>query len=252
MNNIRQPRFFCFCLLLVIANYSVAQSKMRLGVKAGLSIPNLKSSGDNPVSKGWSSRIGPYAGIVAEYELSERFFLQTELNYSSQGGKKKGTQAFPVGDYAVYFPPPAPTYLYAVYNNEAKLNYLELPLLLKVNFPIGEQFAFFIDAGPYAGYLLSAKNVTSGSSNVYIDENLTQPLTPAAVSFDQTTDVKDDIKSFNFGLQAGVGFNVNFLNSIFFLNAGGNYGLTHIQKDEVNGKNNTGAATITIGFLYNL
>ena len=48
------------------------------------------------------------------------------------------------------------------------------------------------------------------------------------------------------------GGSVNFLNSIFFLNAGGNYGLTHIQKDEVNGKNNTGAATITIGFLYNL
>ena len=237
--------FFC-----LIGKFCKAQSSFRLGVKGGISIPNLKSSGDNPVSKGWSSRQGPYFGIVAELEISQRLYIQAELNYAAQGGKKNGTQAFPTGDYAGYFPPPPPKYLYATYNNEAKLNYLELPVMLKVNFPVGKQYSFFINAGLYAGYLLSAKNETGGSSNVYLDENLTQPLTPAVVSFDATTDVKKDIKNFNFGIQGGIGLSYDFSNeSRLIISAGGNYGFIPIQKDEANGKSNTGAATITLGYL---
>ena len=40
-------------------------------------------------------------------------------------------------------------------------------------------------------------------------------------------------------------------NKIFFA-IGGNYGLIPIQKDEANGKNNTGAATAAISYLIHL
>ena len=34
--------------------------------------------------------------------------------------------------------------------------------------------------------------------------------------------------------------------------AGGNYGLVKIQKDKSNGENNTGAATVTLGYIIQL
>src|SRR4051812_36028283 len=84
------------------------QSNFSVGIKAGISIPNLKPSEDDPVSSGWSSSQGPYAGLLAEWRLSDNFFLQGELNYSTQGGKKNGVQAFPSSPFAAHFPPGLP------------------------------------------------------------------------------------------------------------------------------------------------
>lgn len=234
---------FCLLMLFLKCDINYAQSATSVGIKGGISIPNLKSSGDNPISSGWSSRQGPYFGAIAEINLSEHFCLRAELNYSSQGGKKNGKQVIPVDPY-----------LYAVYDNEVKLNYLELPLLIKINLPINERYSFFINGGPYGGYLLSAKSVTAGLSNIYSNEDLTQPTLPAPVSFDASTDVKDQIKNFNFGIQGGIGFSYRMSSKAqyIFLTAGGNYGLIHIQRNEADGKNNTGAVTITIGYQFGL
>ncbi|MEP6845381.1 MAG: porin family protein [Panacibacter sp.] len=250
-----QRIIFWLMIFTLVTEFCNAQNAIRLGIKGGVSIPNLKSSGDNPVSKGWSSRQGPYFGVVGEFGISKRVSIQAELNYAAQGGKKNGTQAISGSAYASYFPPgaPVPPYFYAVYDNEAKLNYLELPVMIKIDFTLGKQYSIFINGGPYAGFLLSAKNTTKGSSNVYLDEKLTQPILPAALSFDAITDVKKDIKNFNFGLQGGVGISLNFSNSnSLILSAGGNYGFIPIQKDEANGKSNTGAATVTLGYLFKL
>ena len=254
MNIIRQKLYQLSFLLLmnIVVNNVGAQSSPFVGIKAGVSVPNLKSSGDNPVSKGWSSRLGPYAGIVGEFPLSEKLSFQTELNYSSQGGKKDGTQAIPTNQFSAFIPPgmDIPPYVYAKFKSEVKLNYLELPVLMKVNFSMNETLSFFADGGFYGGLLLNAKNVTTGTSNIYSDENLTQPLLPASIVFDGTNDIKDDLKKFNFGIQGGIGLDMNISDkSKLILTAGGNYGLIHIQKDEANGKNNTGAATTTLVYL---
>ncbi|QEC67581.1 PorT family protein [Panacibacter ginsenosidivorans] len=243
---------FCLLFFYLFGNLCSGQSSLRLGIKGGISIPNLKSSSDNPVSKGWSSRQGPYFGAVIEMGINKRLYVQAELNYSSQGGKKNGTQAIASAPYANFFPPgtTVPDYFYAKYNNEAKLNYLELPVLLKFYFPFGENFSFFVTGGPYVAYLLGAKDVTNGLSNVYFNDQFAEPVLPAAISFDATSDVQGNIKNFNIGIQGGIGFACNIFdkNNLFF-SAGGNYGLIPIQKDKINGKSNTGAATITLGYL---
>lgn len=248
--------FLLLLLFFLISDFCFSQSnKFSLGIKGGISIPNLKASGNNPVSKGWSSRLGPYAGVIAALNLSERFSLQAELNYASQGGKKNGVQAIATSDFANEIPPgtTVPPYVYADYKDEVKLNYIELPVLVKAHFALGDLVSFFINGGPYAGYLINAKNVTSGSSNIYFDENLTQPFLPAAVSFDQTSDVKGDLKKFNYGIQGGVGFDLKISDrSTLILTAGGNYGLAKIQKNKANGENNTGAATVTLGYMIKL
>lgn len=247
----------CFVIFfLVCAKQNIyAQGTLFAGIKGGISIPNLKASGNNPVSSGWSSRLGGYFGIIAQYEVNERFSVQAEINYSAQGGKKDGIQAIPSAPYAPYFPPgfPVPEYLYSRFKSEARLNYLEIPVMAKLGFPLGESFSFFINAGPYFGFIMSAENVTTGTENIYLDNQLTQPLLPSSISFNNTQDIKSDLKSFNMGIQAGAG--IYFIlpsEDRIMLTGGGNYGLIPIQKDKLNGENKTGAATITIAYMMKL
>ena len=56
--------FIIVCFLILGNNQADAQVSISLGAKAGLSIPNLKSKGDNPLDKGWESRSGLYAGLM--------------------------------------------------------------------------------------------------------------------------------------------------------------------------------------------
>lgn len=243
-------------LLACILFYGMTSAQtFRLGVKGGVSIPNLKSSSSNPVSRGWSSIQGPYFGIVAEYKISNLLYMQSEINYASQGGKKSGLQAISSKPYTSFFPPDVdvPKYFYAVFSNKVHLNYLELPILLKLEYPVSDKIGIFINGGPYFGYLISAKNISSGNSNVYFDEQLTQPALPASADFGATTNVINDINRFNVGIQGGLGISLLLRNeSKFFLTAGGNYGFKPIQKDKANGQSNTGAATIILGYLIKL
>ncbi len=167
--------------------------------------------------------------------------------------KKNGTLAIPTNLFGDNLPPGTPQYVYVNGKSEVKLNYIELPVLLKINFSLNEMLSFFVDAGTYAGYLINAKNVTSGSSNIYYDENLTQPLLPEPVSLDENMDIKEDLKNFNFGIQGGFGLSLNLSDrSRLILTGGGDYGLIPIQKDKANGSNNTGAATVTLSYMISL
>jgi hypothetical protein len=76
------------------------------------------------------------------------------------------------------------------------------------------------------------------------------PLLPGPTSFDATMDVKDSLHSANFGVEANIGIEYSLGQSRIFLEAGGNYGFINIQKNKDDGQNNTGAATIRIGYAY--
>jgi hypothetical protein len=247
---------FLFVVGSMLLFSTVSFSQFSLGVKGGLSIPNLSSGTNDPVSSGYSSREAPYFGVVAEKKLSHLITLHAELNYSSQGGKKDGVQAIPGSNFAEYFQAvqePTPDYLYATYNSVAKLNYLELPVIADFNFPLGKTFSFFVGAGPYAGYLLNAKQVTSGSSLLYLDAAEMEPLPfPEPTNFDTTVSITSQIHKFNVGIQGGLGLSLNMKTSKFVLTAGGNYGFLNIQKNSEDGKNNTGAATVTLSYLIKL
>ena len=215
-------------------------------------------SEQNPLNTGYKSRLGPDAAIFVAYKFSKAFSIQPIIEYSSQGGKKDGLQAFPTpGDLALYFQSQgqqAPTYLYANYKSEAKLNYLMIPVLAKFgwNFNHSSPFRIYIDAGPFVGFLLSAKQVTSGSSNIYADAQGQQPLPVGEQPFDTTQNIKSQLNSINFGVEGNVGLSYRTGKGKVFIEGGANYGFLNIQKGTVNGKNNTGAATVTLGYAYPL
>lgn len=246
----------CLCFL-----QTSVKAQFDAGVIGGISIPNLSSSGSasSPLSAGYSSRLGPETGITAEYHLSRLFSVEARAIYSAQGGKKNGLQPFvtppEVAEYFQFQDMATPKYLYANFNSEARLNYLRVPILAKVGFNLGAKspLRFSVAAGPFVGFLLSAKQVTTGNSEVYTDAGGQQAVPVGPQSFNATTDLRNDLHKANAGVDANVSLAYAFgsqLRSRLFVEAGGNYGFVNIQKDAINGKNNTGAATVVLGYTY--
>jgi hypothetical protein len=104
----------------IMFNLSGQAQKTAIGVRGGISIPNLTASGSdqNPLNTGYSSRLGPEFSLFVEFKISELFSVEPMIEYSPQGGKKNGLQAFPLPQgFSDMFPPDqAPTYLYANFN----------------------------------------------------------------------------------------------------------------------------------------
>ena len=238
---------------LIVSPYLNAQ-KIQPGFKLGACIPDIK--GNTEQSKGYTSRLAPFFGASFTKNLSTYFNLQAEINYSPQGGKRNGMQ--PID--ATAFGMPGGTPLYANFKNETKLNYLEVPLLLQFftsdkrkNYSI----FYFANFGPYAALRIKAKTITSGNSQIYLDQQGTMVLkledgtALPAQSFNSTTDIKEEIRRMNFGVVGGVGTGYNFDGHRFFLEARFTRGLINIQTHpEQSGKNKTGSLIFSAGYIY--
>jgi hypothetical protein len=244
----KKSNFYYWFAFLLFMGFSARAQDFAIGVRGGFSIPNLSAGANNsnPLNTGYSSRTGADAGVFAEFKFSDLFSLQPMVEYSSQGGKKDGLQAFPNPQGNT------PPYLYANYNSTAKLNYLMVPVLAKFGWNLGKTspFRLYVDAGPFAGFLLSAHQVTTGNSDVYADAGGTQPASPGPESFNNNQNIKDQLHTLNFGAEANVGLKYKLGTSSIFIEGGGNYGFLNIQKGTANGKNETGAATADIGYAY--
>jgi hypothetical protein len=244
----------CFfsCILFSV---SLSAQVTAIGFNGGISVPQLRSSGGNEISEGYESRLAIVFGGFADLGITQQFSIKAVVNYTGQGGKRKGMQpvtAIPP-DLSQLLPPGA--MLYANFQSEAVLNYLEIPVTAK--FTWGDKLKYYINAGPYAGVLLSATQKTEGTSQLYLDKAGTQPVgiqgqPMPALSFKADTDIKKDINPLNFGLTGGIGlaYPVGGAGEII-LDGRGALGLTSIQKDtKANGKSNTGGLFLTLGYAY--
>ncbi|MBO2012061.1 porin family protein [Hymenobacter negativus] len=112
-------------LLVGLASAANAQ-EIHFGVKAGASLSSL--SGDNTGDA--KSTLGFVGGLAANFGFSDLISLQPELLYSMKGFKQES------GSDKI----------------NSHLNYLDIPVLLKVNAD-----GLFFEAGPQIGFLLSQK-----------------------------------------------------------------------------------------------
>jgi hypothetical protein len=236
-------------LTICVSTFTVCgQINIYVGIKGGICIPNLSagSGNENPLSNGYSSRTGGDFGILATCQFNKWLAFQPEIIYSQQGGKHNGLQAIP-DPYG-----PVPPYFYANFKNTAKLNYLLVPLMARFDLKLHKNLNLYANAGGFAGFLLSAKSVSTGSSYVYLDEMGQQPVSPSPQSFDSTDDIKSSVHKVNAGVIGAIGFSYQIGYGKIFIEGGGNYGFINIQKFKEDGKNYSGAATIHIGYLHAL
>jgi len=171
-----------FVAILSANQFVNAQDKMsnssypldiRFGAKAGLNLATL--DGD---AEGAKSRTSFHFGAVAEIMIKEDLAIQPELLYSAQGAK--------LDDSTLAF------------------DYLNVPIMAK--YFVKEEFT--LEAGPQFGYLLSAKLKDNSSANGggnTVSPDTTSQRSAAAVG-EATVDVKDDLKSFDFGFNIGASY----------------------------------------------
>ena len=230
--------------------------KIELGIKGGLSLPNLTSSGGSEVSKGYKTISGPDITIVVDYKLSEKISIESGLEWSTQGGEKSGLQTIPASpELAQFFPPGSNIqYLYANFTSTVRLQYLMLPILLKYTMKLGnsERWKFYVDGGVFGGLLLTAKASADGSSKVYYEKSETQPVAPYPVTFDSTGDIKNQLHKGNFGVEGNLGLLYQINSIAVFIEGGGSYGFIDLQKNSQNGINHTGALIFRIGILFKI
>ena len=248
-------RKFLPTLLLVIgltqAGTTIAQSTW-LGFKGGISIPNLSGGGGNPISENYTSRLAANFGFLSDFHVCHNFSLQVELNYAGQGGKRDGMQPITSGDLTQGLP--AGTYLWANFKNKAVFDYLELPILAKLHW--GHTLGFYVNLGPYFGYLLHAEEKTKGTSTIYYDQAGTQPLQEQGYpvppqDFTSNTDVTSSLHRFNFGVTGGGGMDWKLSDrNKLLLDARFEYGFLNVQKYSEDGKNNTGNVLISLGYAH--
>ena len=285
-------------LLSVTFVFGQSNSNVTIGVRGGLTMPGFTGGSGDPLSDGYSSTTRLGAGIFAEFKISNLFSIQPMLEYSQEGAKRNGMQALiatasdqnlygglqqamqglqqmGVGNGSV------PTYLYADVNSIAKMDFLMLPVLAKFgwNFTKSSPWRVYIDAGPYIGLLVNAKNTVTGNVAIYGDPEKNLQIPPAippamlqvpgvqqmvdgmneiANGLYGTQDIKNKLHTVTWGLEGNVGlqYQINFRNKVF-IEGGGNYCMMNIQKSTgngqyLNGKNHIGAATLMIGYGYAL
>ena len=147
---------------------SAQQDKVKFGVKGGLNMSylNVNSVLDE------NFRVGYHIGVASEIPVNEMVSIQPEILYSTKGVK---------GDISLLGLNASSTF---------KLNYIDVPVMLKLNFA---EF-FDVHIGPYASYLISSDISTSGDLGSYefnINEN--------------------DLEEWDFGLGAGAGVHLDNL-----------------------------------------
>jgi len=113
-----------------------AQSRVRTGIKGGLSASTLQFNEVDFSNR--KERIGFHAGVFTQIPVGSAFAIQPELLYVNKGASS---------DYRALGQDSRASF---------NLNYIDLPVL--ATFKLGD--AVEIQAGPYAGYLLN-----SGVSN---------------------------------------------------------------------------------------
>jgi hypothetical protein len=135
--------------------FAVKAQTTHFGIKGGMNASSLNS---NPSNSDMQTKIGFNAGVLAHIHTgSAQWALQPEIYFSDEGAKSKSNS-----------------------DNKLNLGFMNVPVLAQYMFDNG----FRIEAGPQAGFLLSAKSKTNGSS----------------------TDVKDFYKKVNFSIPVGIGY----------------------------------------------
>lgn len=149
----------------VMAFMSVSAQETRFGVKAGANLANF--TGDVEDAK---SKVGFQVGGFAEIKLTDKFAIQPEVLFSTQGAKEEGSDVF------------------SSYENKVNLSYLNVPVMFK--YYVAEKFS--LEAGPQIGFLLSAKSKYKETVD--------------GETYSDDVDVKDAFKSIDFGINFGAGY----------------------------------------------
>ena len=281
-------------IAIILTTSGLYAQDVKFGIRGGLNLPNIMTGDKStPVSEGYQSRTATSWGLFTELQLNPTVSLRLGVEYSEMGGKKNGMQAMPTQRLVTAMGnsigmsvseqqlaalgtlmASLPTYYYAKVDNTVKFNYVMIPLMAQFGKNIGQSpWRAYVNAGPFVSFLLSGKQVSSGTSKLYSDNSGTTTLwdvfpeetkglvTSVFPSIEQTlssetsfgtTNITGELRSSNFGVTGNLGIRYQCNRNYFFIEAGGNYGFIVVQNDSSNGNNRIGAASVMLGYAFSL
>ena len=203
--------------LIAILIFTVANAQeAKFGVKAGMVLSTL--SGD--ATQDSQFKPGFVFGGFAAVALSDKFTFQPELLFSFQGTAYRD---YYNGNDDFYYK-----------QQNLNLNYLQIPLMAK--YYVAKKFS--LEFGPQFGFLLSAKRNTFNYAIIGEDDNYNT----------HSIDVKDNFKTFDFGLNIGGGYDFN---DKWGINLRYNFGLNNAaQNDGTNYTANNQVLAVTGSYKF--
>ena len=163
-------------LVFLLMPLLAAQAQVfRIGAKVGGGFS--MAAGSDASSDYTNSLAGLHAGFLFAFEFTPAFSAQFEPQYSQKG--------FVYENY--------PISATEALNGDLRLHYLELPLMFRYR-----KAALFLEAGPYAGYLLAVN-----SDVKLINPNDPNPEDPVILG-DQDYS-RSDFKDMDYGYAVGAG-----------------------------------------------
>lgn len=185
-----------------------------IGVRGGLSVVTFGGSDANGAGNEAAFAVGGFATLP----LVEILAFQPELLYAPKGAKWDIPQISSTG--------------------KVKLFYLELPLLARINIPMGPERAYtpYLVAGPYFG-LKARCQVSVKDQNTTITTNCNDPLLQGSLSF----------RSVDAGATFGVGTNVRIGHTVLVFDGRYDVGMTQIDGETPRADVKNRALSFTIG-----
>lgn len=116
--------------LVAFSTSALAQQEVKFGPKAGVNFANLSGLDDSEM------KVGFHVGAVAEIKFNDKFSLQPEVVYSTQGAK-----------YSEIMIPNGTV------ESEIKNDYINIPILAKYFIIEG----FSVELGPQIGFLMKSE-----------------------------------------------------------------------------------------------
>jgi len=191
------------------------------GVKLGLNLANV-SGADKPTDAAMA--MGLAVGGFATWSVNDMFAVQPEIFYSQKGfqidAKKMGS-------------PVAGTINFNV-------NYLDIPVLARLNIPMEGTVKPYVVLGPSFGILLTAEQVASGD---------VADLMKAA-NMETTTDVKSDTTSMDMGLVLGAGVEVPAGSGKVTVDVRYDMGLTTLDSSSAKAKMYNSVIGLLVGYAF--
>ncbi|WP_294618385.1 porin family protein [uncultured Bacteroides sp.] len=177
-------------LLIVIACVLAAVNGVNaqgvnFGVRAGMNVANAGGDfKDEMKDVDFKSRVGFHVGVIADVELSEKFYLQPGLYFTTKGLKSEDKEGMG-------------------YEEKYNLNYLELPILASYRFNLSDNVQWQINAGPYFAVGVGGK--VKGTDF----DGIEYKYDAFGVADEDSDEEKGGLKRFDAGLSFGTGITYN-------------------------------------------
>lgn len=188
-------------LLLLLAGDAQAQTAHpEIGLRVGGNLAQLRGSDNSLGSEATDRKLGFTVGVFAEMPLSGSLAVQPELLFVQKGGTEEDGDA----------------------NVDFNLNYLELPVLVKYDLPVGGRLAPSLYVGPFVGYSVKRAFEAEGIS----------------------IDADEAFKRFDYGATFGADFGYRFARRAATIGLRYDLGLANVFEDEFSVGDGEGAVDL--------